>query len=214
MGRAAAVALVLFAAAATAAIEAKADEGKKTVDETHRDRGGKRGGLANVADALKKKGRILPELAKLHDEVMAEVVCLALNIYHEARGEEERGRLAIAQATMNRMSDERFPRTICAVLDQPGQFSWNHRGKTTRLGEKEAWNSAQRLALDFFKNDDHEDLVGERKFFAAKRAHSRIGWMKRARNKKIVGEHMYADFGIPYPRYMRKGTDAFVERSH
>ena len=42
----------------------------------------------------------------------AEVSCLAMNMYHEARNQSFAGQLAVANVTMNRVNDERFPDTI------------------------------------------------------------------------------------------------------
>ena len=53
-----------------------------------------------------------------------EVECLALNIYHEARNQPTVGKLAVAQVTMNRVKDVRFPNTICGVVYQ-GYYSNN-----------------------------------------------------------------------------------------
>jgi len=53
-----------------------------------------------------------------------EVKCLALNIYHEARNQPTVGKLAVAQVTMNRVKDVRFPNTICGVVYQ-GYYSNN-----------------------------------------------------------------------------------------
>lgn len=50
--------------------------------------------------------------------------CLAANIYHEARGEPQRGKLAVAYVTLNRTKHPKFPSSICAVVHEPGQFSW------------------------------------------------------------------------------------------
>lgn len=54
----------------------------------------------------------------------SELKCLAENIYHEARGESTLGKLAVAKVTINRTLNSKFPATICAVVYQPGQFSW------------------------------------------------------------------------------------------
>lgn len=56
--------------------------------------------------------------------ISAAVVCLALNIYHEARGESLTGQLAVAQVTLNRISDPRYPDEICEVVYQRRQFAW------------------------------------------------------------------------------------------
>ena len=52
--------------------------------------------------------------------------CMALNIYHEARGEEPLGQVAVAQVVMNRVQHDWFPDTICDVVYQGSQFSWTH----------------------------------------------------------------------------------------
>ena len=50
--------------------------------------------------------------------------CLALNIYHEARGEGLDGMMAVANVTMNRVRSSRYPASVCKVVYQPKQFSW------------------------------------------------------------------------------------------
>ena len=54
------------------------------------------------------------------------LLCLAMNIYHEARGESFEGQIAVAEVVLNRMQDERWPDTSCGVVWQPWQFSWTH----------------------------------------------------------------------------------------
>jgi len=49
-------------------------------------------------------------------------MCLALNIYHESRGEDLAGQHAVAQVTMNRA--DRDPKNICEVVTKRKQFSW------------------------------------------------------------------------------------------
>ena len=60
----------------------------------------------------------------------AEVSCLAMNMYHEARNQSFAGQLAVANVTMNRVNDERFPDTICEVVKQgPTRPSWKDKTK-------------------------------------------------------------------------------------
>ena len=47
-----------------------------------------------------------------------DVDCLAKNIYYEAGGESEEGKVAVAMVTINRVRDGRFGRSICSVVDQ------------------------------------------------------------------------------------------------
>lgn len=50
-----------------------------------------------------------------------ELVCLASNIYHEARGESLRGQRLVALVTLNRA---KTLGTICRAVFEPNQFSW------------------------------------------------------------------------------------------
>ena len=53
------------------------------------------------------------------------VMCLALNMYWEAKNQSMIGQLAVGQVVMNRVEDSRFPNTVCEVVYQ-GQHrpSW------------------------------------------------------------------------------------------
>ena len=46
------------------------------------------------------------------------LMCLAFNIYHEARSQSTIGQLAVAQVVMNRVDDHRFPDTVCDVVTE------------------------------------------------------------------------------------------------
>lgn len=46
------------------------------------------------------------------------IMCMALNIYHEARNESTVGQMAVAQVVMNRVVDDRFPDNVCDVITQ------------------------------------------------------------------------------------------------
>ncbi len=53
-----------------------------------------------------------------------ELQCLTRNTYHEARGESEQGQYAVIFATLGRVLDKRYPKSICGVVHQRMQFSW------------------------------------------------------------------------------------------
>ena len=50
--------------------------------------------------------------------------CLAKNIFHEAGVEDIIGKYAVAQVTLNRVKNSRYPDSICDVVLQHRQFSW------------------------------------------------------------------------------------------
>ncbi len=57
-----------------------------------------------------------------------QVICLAENIYFEARNQGTAGWMAVANVTINRRNDSRFPNTICDVVyEAQMEESWKTR---------------------------------------------------------------------------------------
>ena len=52
-------------------------------------------------------------------------MCMALNMYHEAKNQPFIGQVAVAQVIVNRVYDERFPDTVCDVVKQGEYYTWN-----------------------------------------------------------------------------------------
>ena len=57
------------------------------------------------------------------------VLCLALNIYHEARSEMIPGQYAVAQVTMNRAGEKS---NVCKTVVAKHQFSWTTKMLTKK----------------------------------------------------------------------------------
>lgn len=74
-----------------------------------------------------------------------EILCLATNVYHEARGESFKGKLAVAVVTINRTRSPDYPDTICGVVYQRDQFSWT-RFKNKKITDMNAWSDAIAVA--------------------------------------------------------------------
>jgi spore germination cell wall hydrolase CwlJ-like protein len=53
------------------------------------------------------------------------VMCLALNMYYEARDQPIVGQLAVGFSTMNRVADKRYPNTVCSVVKQAKYHAWD-----------------------------------------------------------------------------------------
>ena len=53
-----------------------------------------------------------------------EAVCLAKNMYYEARNQGLAGQLAVSLVVMNRVKDKRYPDTICEVVYQGPISKW------------------------------------------------------------------------------------------
>ena len=92
------------------------------------------------------------------------LLCLAMNIYHEARGESFEGQIAVAEVVLTRMEDNRWPSTSCGVIWQPWQFSWtaDFESKDMNPGGHLVALSAARLALTgttFAEGADHYHTI-------------------------------------------------------
>ena len=55
------------------------------------------------------------------------ILCLALAVFYESRGEPLRGQQAVAEVIVNRSESGKYPKDICSVIKQQGQFSWYNR---------------------------------------------------------------------------------------
>ncbi len=83
----------------------------------------------------------------------AELRCLALNVYFEARSEPHAGQVAVAHVVLNRVRDRVFPETICGVVRQGGervlnrcQFSWWCDGRSDKPRDDRAWERSKLVA--------------------------------------------------------------------
>lgn len=76
-----------------------------------------------------------------------DVECMAKNIYFEARGEGLEGMLMVAEVTINRSENEKFPSTICGVVNERGQFGWvaKNPGIANRQQYQEIYNLSERI---------------------------------------------------------------------
>jgi spore germination cell wall hydrolase CwlJ-like protein len=92
--------------------------------------------------------------------------CLARNIYYEAGHEPFEGKVAVAQVTMNRANDSRFPSDVCGVVFQKNvfmervvcQFSWycDSAAKLRPMNGpayKESYEVAKKVLLEGFRLD-------------------------------------------------------------
>lgn len=91
------------------------------------------------------------------------MLCLALNVYHEARGEPLTGQHAVAQVTYNRA--KRDPKDVCNEVFKPKQFSWanpltevsgkerERRSKQFVPTDEKAWAIARSIAYHTIKGN-------------------------------------------------------------
>jgi hypothetical protein len=124
-----------------------------------------------------------------------ELRCLALNLYHEARGEPEPGRVAVGQVVLNRAADRGFPGTVCAVVHQGGekpvngcQFSWWCDGQSDRPNDEEAWADSRRLAAELVRGW-HGDPTGGALWYHAD--YVSPSWRQAFTEGPRIGRHIF-----------------------
>lgn len=111
-----------------------------------------------------------------------------MNVYWEARGEPPEGQAAVAHVTLNRAGSELFPRSVCAVVHQAGQFGWTADGRDHTPSEGPAWERAQVVARQAASGGS--DPTGGALYFHHLR--ERPQWAQgRYASKLVIGEHVF-----------------------
>ena len=118
----------------------------------------------------------------------AELHCLALNVYHEARSESEQGKFAVARVTLNRVASPRYPDTVCEVVWQRRQFSWTLDGRSDRPYDRRAWDDALWVATVAYLFDP-QSMVGDATHYHA--AYVTPHWAEAYRQVARVGTHIF-----------------------
>ena len=118
----------------------------------------------------------------------AELFCLALAVYFEARNQPTAGQVAVAQVVMNRVYDARFPNTVCEVVKDPWQFSFYWDGKSDRPFEQFAWVKAQVVAEGVMAGSGHVELIGVAHYHAN---YVRPRWATHMRIAVEIGDHVF-----------------------
>jgi len=130
---------------------------------------------------------------------LEETLCLALNIYHEGRGEPQSGRYAIATVTLNRVASEKYPNNVCEVVYQRsynrdlnryiGVFSWTQDDITDTPMEHNAWKDAYEIARNAYHGEQREKELSDALFYHAD--HIQPYWIKHKKPVKIIGSHIF-----------------------
>ncbi len=125
-----------------------------------------------------------------HDDMDAaadrELACLATGVYYESKGEPLAGQLAVADVILNRTKSGRFPKSVCSVLAQRGQFSFVRGGKIPTPPNNAQWRKALAVA-QVARKDLWESPAENALFFHAR--YVRPSW-NRARVAS-VGNHIF-----------------------
>ena len=149
----------------------------------------------------------------------ADEYCMAINIYYEARSENEQGKRAVAYVTQNR--GVKRHQNLCRVVFAYKQFSWVHQYKV--LDENKhikaefrprassaQWKECLRIAREVMAHPE-QDLTKGAEFFVAYYIYPRClsracKWIKRLEFVGQFDSHLFFRearrdyFSIPDPR--------------
>jgi len=115
-----------------------------------------------------------------------DLTCLAGAIYYEAKGEPLSGQLAVAEVILNRTKSGRFPKSICSVVTQPGQFSFVRGGEVPAIGNNAHYRTAIAVAR-VAMSDSWDSPAPNAMYFHARRVSP--GW--RMTKVASIGNHVF-----------------------
>jgi len=128
---------------------------------------------------------------------MADLGCLARNIYQEARGEPANGQQAVAEVTLNRVASNLFPDTVCEVVYEQrwdrergryvGAFSWTELDRVSQP-RGIAWDHALEIAEHVY-DDEHDALTDDALFYHATTIEP--AWARSKTRVTKIGRHIF-----------------------
>jgi spore germination cell wall hydrolase CwlJ-like protein len=135
--------------------------------------------------------------AVAHRDDRQNLLCLARNVYFEARGEPKAGQLAVAEVTMNRLASGRYSSTLCGVVYQKswdplrkryvGAFSWTELDEIPQPRGEE-WLSAWKTAEDVYYRREAPVTEGALFYHAT---YIKPDWAREKRQVAKIGGHVF-----------------------
>jgi N-acetylmuramoyl-L-alanine amidase len=130
------------------------------------------------------------------------LMCMAANIYHEAKNQPMAGQIAVAQVVMNRVNDSRYPDNVCDVIKQgltykngkvvlgKCQFSWYCDGKKDDVNMKsEKWRNSLRYASMVITNRITLDVTEGATHYHA--TYVRPAWARTKTKTVRINRHIF-----------------------
>jgi N-acetylmuramoyl-L-alanine amidase len=116
---------------------------------------------------------------------------LALNMYHEARGEGSIGMQLVGEVTLNRVNRPEFPDTICDVIYQRSQFSWVSGKENHHPRETDVWELALEIADEILREDAQLYDTGATHFLNPDAVRRMPSWARSFEKVAEIGNHVF-----------------------
>ena len=140
---------------------------------------------------------VISSLVSSVGDIDRQLRCLTRNVYFEAGNEPPEGKIAVAQITVNRLSDGRFGDDICAVVHAKNsftdrimcQFSWLCDGSEKRRTIKnEMWNESEVAAKKVLLEGFRLPSLGDALYFHATYVNPQWRNLERV---ATIGNHVF-----------------------
>ena len=115
------------------------------------------------------------------------LTCMAKVVHHEARNQPRQGQLAVAQLIMARLASGRFADSVCAVVNQHGQFFETASYNPDRAGE--AWATAIEVSREALRGAAAAVAPGALFYHAAYQAPT--GFFRTRQRIAALGDHVF-----------------------
>lgn len=118
----------------------------------------------------------------------AALLCLAQNVYFEARSENLAGMYAVTDVVLNRVESSNYPNTVCEVIRQDKQFSWYWDGKSDNpVWHSLAWETSYRVASSMLYEEKFRGITNGATHYHATYVSPEWG----LKNLGQIGEHIF-----------------------
>ena len=142
------------------------------------------------------------------DDYDEQTICLAQNIYHEARGESTEGQIAVSNVVINRVESKQFPNDICSVVYQRSQieildrilkiiripklcqFEWVCNFKPNFINDSDSWKNIQTLAQEIVVGV-HDDITNGATHYYNPESVPTPPWANVLIKTTVIGNHHF-----------------------
>ena len=118
----------------------------------------------------------------------AQIECLSINAYMEARNQGVKGMQAVTWVVLNRTKHPSYPSTPCAVIYAPFQFEWTRNGKPAQIKEKDAYMQAERVVEGVLSGKLKDNTNSSTHFHSAR---IKPKWASRLSYTTTIGSHCF-----------------------
>ena len=149
-------------------------------------------------------------------DIEGELYCLAVNAYHETRGESFDEKIATSQVVLNRVASPRYPDSICNVITQGPireswktkkdptlgshdriyyptrnrcQFSWYCDGRSDSVNNLDGWEDSVLAAYIVYMGFGEDRVDGATHYYAHDKSHP--NWSKNMIVTAKLDGHTY-----------------------